>query len=55
MLEQLRRLQVVTDTALSHLSLDDLLQQLLHRVTEILEADGRPSAPSPTAWAPTPR
>ncbi|HEV8642785.1 MAG TPA: GAF domain-containing protein [Methylomirabilota bacterium] len=39
MLEQLRRLQVVTDTALSHLSLDDLLQQLLHRVTEILEAD----------------
>jgi len=37
--DQLRRLQAVTDAALAHLSLDDLLQELLDRVHEILDAD----------------
>jgi serine phosphatase RsbU (regulator of sigma subunit)/anti-sigma regulatory factor (Ser/Thr protein kinase)/putative methionine-R-sulfoxide reductase with GAF domain len=35
----LRGLQRVTDAALSHLSLDDLLQELLERVTEVIEVD----------------
>jgi serine phosphatase RsbU (regulator of sigma subunit) len=37
--ESLRRLQAVTDVALSHLQLDDLLEELLNRVTEMLEVD----------------
>jgi signal transduction histidine kinase/HAMP domain-containing protein len=36
---QLRHLQTVTDTALLHLGLDDLLHELLVRVREILAAD----------------
>src|SRR5919106_254935 len=38
-LERLQRVQRVSDTALSHLSVDDLLDELLLRVREILEAD----------------
>ena len=37
--ERLRRLQIVTDAALAHLALDDLLSELLERVREILEVD----------------
>jgi signal transduction histidine kinase len=37
--ERLRRLQLVTDAALSHLRLDDLLQALLERTREVLEVD----------------
>ncbi len=37
--EQLRRLQRVTDAALAHLELDELLPELLARICEILEAD----------------
>jgi signal transduction histidine kinase len=37
--ERLRRLQTVTDTALGHLSLDDLLDELLDRIREALDAD----------------
>jgi serine phosphatase RsbU (regulator of sigma subunit) len=37
--ESLRRLQSVTDVALSHLKLDDLLEELLNRVVEMLEVD----------------
>ena len=37
--ESLQRLQAVTDVALSHLKLDDLLQELLDRVVEMLEVD----------------
>jgi signal transduction histidine kinase len=37
--ERLRRLQTVTDTALAHLSLDELLDELLDRIREALEAD----------------
>src|SRR5204863_100023 len=36
---QLRALQTVTDTALAHLTLDDLLRQLLARVTQALNVD----------------
>ncbi len=39
LIEQYRRLQSVTDVALSHLELDELLAQLLVRVCEILDAD----------------
>jgi signal transduction histidine kinase len=39
LIEQYRRLQSVTDVALSHLRLDELLAQLLVRVREILDAD----------------
>jgi PAS domain S-box-containing protein len=35
----LRALQAVTDTALSHLALDDLLTALLERVTAVLQVD----------------
>ena len=35
----LKRLQKVTDVALSHLKLDDLLEELLTRVSEMLEVD----------------
>ena len=35
----LQRLQKVTDVALSHLKLDDLLEELLTRVSEMLEVD----------------
>ena len=37
--ESLQRLQVVTDVALSHLKLDELLKELLNRVREMLEVD----------------
>lgn len=37
--ESLRRLQQVTDVALSHLTLDELLDELLARVTEVLSVD----------------
>jgi GAF domain-containing protein/anti-sigma regulatory factor (Ser/Thr protein kinase) len=37
--ETLRALQRVTDVALAHLSLDDLLTELLERMTEILRTD----------------
>ncbi len=37
--EKLRRLQAITDAALSHLQLDQLLGTLLERTREILEAD----------------
>ena len=37
--ERLRRLQLVTDAALSHLVLDDLLAELLTRIRETLETD----------------
>jgi signal transduction histidine kinase len=36
---QLRKLLLVTDAALAHLSLDDLLDELLTRIREILDAD----------------
>ncbi|HET9249581.1 MAG TPA: GAF domain-containing protein, partial [Actinomycetota bacterium] len=38
-LERLERVQRVSDTALSHLSVDELLDELLERVREILDAD----------------
>jgi signal transduction histidine kinase len=37
--ETLRKLQAVTDAALAHLSLEDLLDELLNRVRDALEAD----------------
>jgi serine phosphatase RsbU (regulator of sigma subunit) len=37
--EALRRLQQITDVALSHLDLDDLLEELLGRVRDMLEVD----------------
>jgi signal transduction histidine kinase len=37
--ETLRRLQAVTDAALAHLSLDELLAELLNRVRDMLDAD----------------
>jgi signal transduction histidine kinase len=37
--EALRKLQAVTDAALAHLSLDDLLDELLTRIRDALEAD----------------
>jgi signal transduction histidine kinase len=37
--ERLRRLQLVTDAALAHLELDELLDELLARIREALEAD----------------
>jgi PAS domain S-box-containing protein len=37
--QDLRALQALTDTALSHLSLDDLLPALLERITDILTVD----------------
>jgi len=37
--ERVRRLQSVTDAALAHLQLDDLLQALLDRTRQILEVD----------------
>jgi len=37
--EQLRRLQLVTDAALSHLDLNELLAELLARIRELLDAD----------------
>ena len=38
-IERLRRLQAVTDAALAHLSVDDLLGELLDRIGSALEAD----------------
>ena len=37
--DRLRRLQAVTDAALAHLSLDDLLEELLLRIRDALESD----------------
>jgi GAF domain-containing protein/anti-sigma regulatory factor (Ser/Thr protein kinase) len=37
--ETLQALQRVTDAALTHLSLDELLNELLHRMTEVLGSD----------------
>jgi PAS domain S-box-containing protein len=37
--EELRRLQALTDTALAHLDLDDLLSMLLPRIRDVLQAD----------------
>lgn len=37
--DALRKLQAVTDAALAHLSLDDLLNELLERIRDALEAD----------------
>ena len=37
--EALRKLQAVTDAALAHLSLDELLSELLERIRDALEAD----------------
>jgi PAS domain S-box-containing protein len=37
--EVIRRLQMVTDTALSHLTLDELLHEMLGRIRELLRAD----------------
>ncbi len=37
--ETVRRIQLVADAALAHLSLDDLLNELLRRVAEVLAAD----------------
>lgn len=37
--QQLQVLQTITDTALSHLSLEDLFREVLHRLNEILTAD----------------
>src|SRR5215813_6990739 len=37
--ERIRRLQAVTDSALAHLTLDDLLHEMLVRVRELLETD----------------
>jgi signal transduction histidine kinase len=37
--ERLRRLQLVTDAALSHLDLDELLAELLNRIRDTLETD----------------
>src|SRR5258708_13426571 len=36
---QLQAMQALTDTALSHLALDDLLRELLGRVTAVMGAD----------------
>src|SRR5439155_9047107 len=36
---RLRRLQLITDTALSHLRLDELLEALLGRTREMLDVD----------------
>jgi phosphoserine phosphatase RsbU/P len=38
-LEQLRRIQTVTEASLAHLEIDELLDTLLERVREILEVD----------------
>ena len=37
--ERLENLQALTDTALGHLDVDELLTELLRRVVEILDAD----------------
>ena len=37
--ERLRRLQLVTDAALAHLDLDELLAELLTRIRDVLDAD----------------
>ena len=37
--ERVRRLQTLTDSALSHLALDDLLGEMLHRIRQLLSAD----------------
>jgi hypothetical protein len=37
--EKLRRLQTVTDAALSRLDVDDLLTELLERTRDLLDAD----------------
>lgn len=37
--EIVRRLQTLTDSALSHLALDDLLSEMLYRIRDLLKAD----------------
>ena len=37
--EELRRIQTITDAALAHLAIDDLLRELLGRIREVLRAD----------------
>lgn len=37
--ERLRQIELVTDTALTHLESDDLLQEMLHRVSDLLDVD----------------
>ena len=37
--ELVRRLQTITDSALSHLTLNDLLSEILHRIRQLLGAD----------------
>ncbi len=37
--DQLRRIKPVTDAALAHLGVEDLLSELLDRVRELLEVD----------------
>ncbi|MER7014476.1 GAF domain-containing SpoIIE family protein phosphatase [Saccharopolyspora sp. NPDC000359] len=37
--ERLRQIEQVIDTALSHLESDDLLREMLHRVSDLLDAD----------------
>jgi hypothetical protein len=37
--ESIRRLQAVTDSALTHHTLDDLLHEMLARIRELLETD----------------
>ena len=37
--ERLRRIELVTDAALSHLDLDELLGELLTRIRDVLDAD----------------
>jgi hypothetical protein len=46
-LERLRRLQRVSDAALAHLSVDELLDELLLRVRDILK--GSPAGSQPSA------
>src|SRR4051794_20209617 len=38
--DTIRKLQTITDVALRHLSLDDLLRELLAQITDILEVEG---------------
>ena len=37
--EEIRRLQTLTDSVLSHLGLDDLLSEMLYRIRDLLNAD----------------
>ncbi|MGI8305754.1 PP2C family protein-serine/threonine phosphatase [Saccharopolyspora hattusasensis] len=37
--ERLRQIELITDTALAHLESDDLLQEMLHRSSDLLDVD----------------